>query len=56
VLLDIGADMKPFKTFVALPIITSGLLLLSAGSGIFCFGCWLSEVSADKYKLAGRKK
>lgn len=50
-LLDIGVDMKPIKTFVALPILVTGLLILSVGSAVFCLGASIAE-----HKLVGRKK
>jgi len=44
--------MKSIKSIVGFPFIASGLIVLSAGTLVFCFGCWLAEKSQN---IGGKK-
>ena len=39
--------MRSIKSIVGFPFIASGLIVLSAGTLVFCFGCWLAEKSQN---------
>jgi len=47
--------MKKAKIALGFPIMASGLLIMSAGSAIFVFGCWLAE-QKQRLSVFGRKR